>query len=629
MSRKRSFILDPIPVPQSSPEIARPPSRGAGSSKCGLPAITQGPRLKRSSSALTNSMRSTQDKVPNIVVTSKDSHDITTPVNSRNTSNPLYSSTPASSSLRRRVAHCVQGVDLLVTSPNASAIETDPGLQPESIPVVNNSVKEVKNEVSLDVPALTLETTPGIPILDQLTGVTTVPFKDESVNSTRSCDDDNSSDENHDEMRKYSVQQASYGPTESEAGYVPRKACYLSLEKATTKDSNTTSIGQILAESIAEKKNTIQIESYFTKQIAPPIYKTHRPAERKVKPLTPQLIIDKDGMAVDNGKQGGHSIKMLERQILIRTSPPFKRLVQTPYGDFITKFECPSFNVTRYSTLSRLRWMSYQISHFDNNLNPDQKMQPAIPNIFCFQSEIYRVLKEKLSTSDPNGSKKFVFSTEELKSILNGFESYYKEFDSLPKPIVIPQEYAQVCDNSSTDKYGDNKALMFDQTLFQDDKFRYHVDLLGDQFGFNALRCPAPIEELLHNEDLAIADADKTTESIERTRIALSTESCEKPKPDKHMAALIREHHKIDLFNPKLITSSDTYTIMDTRCKIEASLEAGYLRLDSSIAGSPLPEGSVSISQLMEHGISIVEVERSTATSIYRSGSVFSSIRAS
>ncbi|EFO64684.1 Hypothetical protein GLP15_1493 [Giardia lamblia P15] len=575
-------------------------------------------------------MRLAQDKVPNIIVSNKDSSEISTSAKSKSpgTNNPLHSLSSTPLSVRRKVTQCTQGSDLLMPSPSSSMIEADLGLQPESVSITSNSVKVMQKTCYLD--ASVLETTPGIPILDQLAGVTTVPFKDESTKAVNPCseDENNNESESHEETRKYSVQQVSYGPIEGDAGYVSRKACYLGLEKMTTGNESANSIEQILVESAIEQKGATVIESYFTKQITPPIYKTHRPTDRKIKSLTPQLILDRDGMAVETSKQGVHSIRIPEKQILIRTSPPFKRLIQTSYGDFITKFECPSFNVTRYNTLSRLRWMSYQISHSDNNLNPNQKMQPAISNIFCFQTEIYQVVKEKLSSSKSDTSKRFIFSIDELKSILHEFESYYKEFESLPKPIVISQEYAQIHESSSVEKYGGSKAPVFDQTMFQDDKFRYHIDLLGDQFGFNIIRCPAPIEELLHNEDLAIADADTTTESIERSRTTRSIERIGEHKRDRQMIALIKENQKIDLFNPKLITSSDTYTIMDTECKVEASHKAGYLRLDSFIAGSPLPEGSISISQLMQHGLSVVEAERSITTSIYKPGSTVSSMHA-
>lgn len=631
MSTRRSFMLDPIPVPQSSPNIARPLSRGAGSCKCKLPIITSAARSKRSSSALANSMQLAQDKMPHIMVKNKDISEIATPAKSKspNTSNPLHSLSSTPLSVRKKATQCTQGSDLPVPSPSSSLIEADADLQPESVSIASSSMKEAQRTCYLD--ASGLETTPGIPILDQLTGVITVPFRDESTKSIKSCSEDDNSNgtESREELRKYSVQQVSYRPTESDAGYVSRKACYLGIEKTTAKDEGANFIGQILAESATEQKSPAVIESYFTKQIAPPIYKTHRPIERKIKSLTPQPILNKDGMAVETCKQGVHHTRIPEKQILIRTSPPFKRLIQTPYGDFITKFECPSFNVTRYNTLSRLRWMSYQISHFDNNLNPDQKMQPATSNIFYFQSEIYQIIKEKLSSSRSDTSRRFIFSTDELESILDEFERYYKEFESLPKPVIIPQEYTQVHESNSVDRYGGSKVPEFDQTMFQDDKFRYHVDLLGDQFGFNAIRCPAPVEELLHNEDLAIADANTTIESIERARATRSMERSEEHRHDRQMAMLIRENQKIDLFNPRLITSSDTYTIMDTECKIETSHEAGYLRLDSYIAGSPLPEGSISISQLMQHGLSVVEAERSVATSIYKSGSIVSFTRAS
>lgn len=622
MSKRRSFILDPIPVPQSSPEIARPSSRGAGHSNCRLPVITPAVRPKRPASSLTNGTRTAYDRMPDILITSRDGPEAATPVKPRGASNPFYSQSHAPLSLRRRVARDSPDVDLLVTSPSASVIEMDPGLQPESISAISGPMKESQNDDAPDASAF--ETAPGIPILDQVSGVISAPFENESTNSTEVCNDNDGN--NVDEPKKYSVQQVRCGPTENDAGYVSRRVCYLSTEKTALKDDNISSIEQILAASATERRAAVAIESYFTKQITPPIYKTHRPAERKVKPLTPQPILNKDGMAVESSKQEEHGAKIPEKQILIRTSPPFKRLIQTPYGDFITKFEYPSFNVTRYNTLSRLRWMSYKISHFDSNLNPDQKMHPIVPNIFYFQSEIYHVLKKKLSSSETDVSRKFAFSVDELKSILDKFEGYYKEFESLPRPVIIPQEYsheyAREYENRSIDRYGGSKAPVFDQSLFQDDKFRYNVDILGDQFGFNVIRCPAPVDELLHNEDLAIADAERTIESIQNSLPMKSTGKDERHRHDKQMAILIKEHHKIDLFNPKLITSSDTYTIMDTQCKIELSYETGYLRLDSSIAGSPLPEGSVSVSQLMRHGISIVEAERNTLTSIYKSSSV-------
>lgn len=608
MSKRHSFILDPTPVPQSSPEVIRPPSRGVGSNNYKLPVITPVTRSKRSSSSLINGTKINHDKMPEMLITNKGNIETVTPMKAKGSSSPFYSQSHAPLSLRKRIKHDVTDVDLHMTSPNTSIIEMDSGLQPESIPLISNSLTESQNNDALN--ASTLETTPGIPILDQMSGTISIPFEKEPTNSTKeySGEDDNNDDIK--EPRSYSIHHVNHGPAETDAGYVPRKACYLSTEKTDIKDKNINSIEQILAESTAERKDTVIIESYYTKQIAPPVYKTHRPTERKIRTLLPQPILNKDGMAVVGNKEGEHGPRIPEKRILIRASPPFKRLIQTPYGDFITKFEYPSFNATRYNTLSRLRWISYQISHFDSNLNPDQKMQPIVPNIFYFQSEIYHAIKKKFSSSEPDTSKKFAFSIDELKSILRGFEDYYKEFNSLPKPVIIQQEHSHEYENRSIDRYGSNKTPIFDVTLFQDDKFRYNMDLLGDQFGFNVIRCPAPVEELLHNEDLAIADAEKTIESIKNSPPIRSIEKNDRHKYSKQIDMLIKEHHKIDLFNPKLITATDTYTIMDTQCKIERSYNAGYLRLDNSIAGSPLPEGSVSITQLMKHGISVIEIEK-------------------
>lgn len=105
MSTRPSFMLDPIPVPQSSPNIARPLSRGAGSYKCKLPVITSAARSKRSSSALANSMQLAQDKMPHIMVKNKDISEIATPAKSKSpsTSNPLHSLSSTPLSVRKRL----------------------------------------------------------------------------------------------------------------------------------------------------------------------------------------------------------------------------------------------------------------------------------------------------------------------------------------------------------------------------------------------------------------------------------------------------------------------------------------------------------------------------------------------
>lgn len=139
-------------------------------------------------------------------------------------------------------------------SPSSSLIEADADLQPESVSIASSSMKEAQRACYLD--ASGLETTPGIPILDQLTGVTTVPFRDESTKSIKSCSEDDNSNgtESREELRKYSVQQVSYGPTESDAGYVSRKACYLGIEKTTAKDEGANFIGQILLKAPQNKE---------------------------------------------------------------------------------------------------------------------------------------------------------------------------------------------------------------------------------------------------------------------------------------------------------------------------------------------------------------------------------------
>ncbi|TNJ27961.1 hypothetical protein GMRT_10070 [Giardia muris] len=330
------------------------------------------------------------------------------------------------------------------------------------------------------------------------------------------------------------------------------------------------------------------IPAYLRTPIEPPIYRTHGGSKGGKRVQTNATKEDAQREAPGQ----------CEKRILITTCSPFRRVRQTPYGDIIHLQESVSFGVTRYSTLSRLRWITEVIVGADYGSNPRQKLLPTTPLVYLEEEAPADILHPVVIRS----SRKAFLEMTEVKNLLR--------HDILEKgnANVVAEAFQPI--------------QPFDPLLFWNESFVMHVDHLGSQYGFGVQRCPTPLASYFEDVESTIRASKDAIVEIRRATVLILQSSWPKEKrtraEDLLYSRLLQDLYRIDLFNPRLVTEADTYSICDKECKIKQSARLGYLRLDPLTGGSPLPEGAVSVAQLMRRGISIYSAEQEPETSNYR-----------